>query len=385
MLDNEQNDSKTEIKDDNEIIDEIFNNKLIIKKSGEQVEITSEDLSKSTCISQNQNEEEEEQQSNNEVELNKFLNENIIIDIFHLNFTGIALPEEKNSLRDKIYKSKRYIKYYCKNLSENFSKYILVIFGQKIDEFIDILQNEVTNKINSIEEFLQLKNAIEKTGGIIRKIIEEAFNKTSEFDITSILVLICINLVEQEKKVNFEKLNGITELKLKGIKEKNKFDTKLNEWRCFFDKVQSGEIHEDVEVLPENEKSDTCEAESSTDQEESNFKHKVVIQGLNNVKIDNEQIPEINKSSSSKGNLMINNYIDSTKEQEKKNKKNKKGKKKKEKDGENEINTDVYKSLEDLVNYINGDENKKSKKKKKRKKKIKRNKKYYTRRTGRKR
>lgn len=309
--------------------------------------------------------EEEKINENEEEEINKFLNDNILIDIFQLYYTGMSSDKDRIILRTTIYNIRKYIKYYCTKLSGNFSKYILVILYQQIDEFLEFIRTNLLNNINCISDVLEIKGYLDKIGDKVNQIFKEVFIKTSKFDISLIIIELFLKMVceENKDKMDSKELEQIKEIELLGKKEEERFVKCIEEWNSYFDRIQKGEINEDVSDAIKIDDNELEPEKESIDQDELDFANELISEELIDENILKENNIQEEDNLKDNDNISINN-INETK------KKRKKGKKKKiEKDIE--INNEKYSNLEDLVNYINGSEIKKVKKKRKRKKKYK--------------
>ena len=101
--------------------------------------------------------EKERKNNSNKIpsKINKNLIENLLIDLFEYHYNEIS-TEKKINLGNKIYESKCKIKYFCKNLNDNFSKYILLILEQKIYELIEYVEKLIDTKVKTVKNILEI-------------------------------------------------------------------------------------------------------------------------------------------------------------------------------------------------------------------------------------
>ena len=387
----------SEIAKENEKIEEIINNPLILKEYDDLEE--EEDL-ENIYIEKEQNPEEIQQYNlikNKKLpKIHKDIIGNLLIELFDYHFYDISREKQLN-LTNKILESKCTIEFFCTKLNENFSKYILVILEQKIEELIKYTKKIVISKIESIKNILEVKNSLQLTGRDIIKIFEKPFQKTKNFDISSVLIIKFIsNLLSDEKtNINDEEFGQITEMER--YEEKDRFEKYIEECKSYFEKIQNKELEEDsdIEVYYEeetkiqNEESDKLTKESSdslnniTEHEENEI---INIIKKDSINIDKEGYNDENEDEKKKKNYeekkdifiigdiinKSNNPKNSSNNQDHKENKNKivNNNSNKNKKNGNKIENKVehYSNIEDLVNYINGSDNKKKRKKKRKKK-----------------
>ena len=387
----------SEIAKENEKIEEIINNPLILKEYDDLEE--EEDL-ESIYTEKEQNPEENQQYNlikNKKLpKIHKDIIGNLLIELFDYHYYDISREKQLN-LTNKILESKCTIEFFCTKLNENFSKYILVILEQKIEELIKYTIKIVISKMESIKNILEVKNSLQLTGRDIIKIFEKPFQKTKNFDISSVLIIQFIsNLLSDEKtNINDEEFGQITEMER--YEEKDRFEKYIEECKSYFEKIQNKELEEDsdVEVYYEeetkiqNEESDILTKETSdsfnniTEHEENEISNIIKKDSIN---IDKEGYNDENEDEKNEKNIEEkkdifiigdiinkNNYPKkSSNNQDHKENKNKKvnnNSNKNKKNGNNiENKVEHYSNIEDLVNYINGSDNKKKRKKKRKKK-----------------
>ena len=387
----------SEIAKENEKIEEIINNPLLLKEYDDLEE--EEDLE---CIYTEKEQNPEEIQQYNLIKnkklpkIHKDIIGNLLIELFEYHYYDISREKQLN-LTNKILESKCTIEFFCTKLKENFSKYFLVILEQKIEELIKYTKKIVISKIETIKNILEVKNSLQLTGRDIIKIFEKPFQKTKNFDISSVLIIKFIsNLLSDEKtNINDEEFRQITEMER--YEEKDRFEKYIEECKSYFEKIQNKELEEDsdIEVYYEeetkiqNEERDKLTKESSdslnniTEHEENEI---INIIKKDSINIDKEGYNDENEDEKKKKNYeekkdifiigdiinKSNNPKKSSNNQDHKENKNKKvnnNSTKNKKNGNNiENKVEHYSNIEDLVNYINGSDNKKKRKKKRKKK-----------------
>ena len=384
----------SEIAKENEKIEELINNPLLLKEY--------EDLEEEEDLESNYTEKEnpEEIQQYNLIKnkkspkIHKDIIGNLLIELFEYHYNEIS-REKKLDLSHKILESKCTVEFFCTKLNKNFSKYILVILEQKIEELIKYTKKIVISKIESIKNILEVKSSLQLTGRDIIKIFEKPFQKTKNFDISSVLIIkFILNLFSVEKfKINDEEYGQIIEMDR--YEEKDRFEKYIEECKSYFEKIQNGELEEDsdVEVYYEeenqigNDQTDALTKETNdssnniTESEESEISNIIKKDSINiDEEITNDENEEKRKNSEEKKDIFIigdiinknNNPKKSSHNQEHKENKNKKVNSNSNKNKKNcnniENKVEHYLNIEDLVAYINGNNNKKKRKKKHKKK-----------------
>jgi len=384
----------SEIAKENEKIEELINNPLLLKEY--------EDLEEEEDLESNYTEKEnpEEIQQYNLIKnkkspkIHKDIIGNLLIELFEYHYNEIS-REKKLDLSHKILESKCTVEFFCTKLNKNFSKYILVILEQKIEELIKYTKKIVISKIESIKNILEVKSSLQLTGRDIIKIFEKPFQKTKNFDISSVLIIkFILNLFSVEKfKINDEEYGQIIEMDR--YEEKDRFEKYIEECKSYFEKIQNGELEEDsdVEVYYEeenqigNDQTDALTKETNdssnniTESEESEISNIIKKDSINiDEEITNDENEEKRKNSEEKKDIFIigdiinknNNPKKSSNNQEHKENKNKKVNSNSNKNKKNcnniENKVEHYLNIEDLVAYINGNNNKKKRKKKHKKK-----------------
>ena len=117
----EEDENEDDILERDKITEEILNNNLSIN------------------IPENQTQEEV---NKNERKINKDIIEDLFIDLFEYHYKGI-LGQKRRSPQAKIFSTKYQIEFFYTKLNinfVNFSKYILLILEQKIDDLIEYIK-----------------------------------------------------------------------------------------------------------------------------------------------------------------------------------------------------------------------------------------------------
>ena len=311
----EEDENEDDILERDKITEEILNNNLSIN------------------IPENQTQEEV---NKNERKINKDIIEDLFIDLFEYHYKGI-LGQKRRSPQAKIFSTKYQIEFFYTKLNinfVNFSKYILLILEQKIDDLIEYIKKNFYKNLN-IKVILDIKKGLHLVGIDIGKIFEHPFEETRNFDISSILEVLFIYdvLNDNEIDINDEEYEQIIDISK--LDEKDNFEKYIEECKIFFEKIENGEREED-DIEVEEEKQDI------------NFQNE-----------DEDKDKEINKNKNMKENMEHKSNSSDEKKEGKNNKEDKE---------ENIINNENI-TVEELIKYINGSENKKKKKKKRKKKK----------------
>ena len=363
-------DSKNEfpsVEEENKIIEEIIRNQIInganFNKEFEDFEeddendddilekdkITEEILdNKLSFIIPEENEKIEEDNNKNKRKIHKDIIEDLLIDLFNYHYNGIIGQKRKNP-HARIFATKYHIEFFYTKLNinfVNFSKYILLILEQKIDELIEYIKKRFCTKKITIKDILDIKKSLCLVGINIGKIFELPFEKTRNFDISSVLEVLFITEILNDNDIDINDEDYEEIINISKLDEKDNFEKYVEECKTYFEKIENGEKEEeDVEVEEEklneekeqtnnqNEKIDINEDKNKINNEENNLQNDK--ENINNIKIENEE-----KNDSDKD---INNI--------------------------NIIEKNESLSMDDLLKYINGTENKKKKKKKRKKKK----------------
>ena len=338
--------------------------------------------------------------------------EDLILEIFVNRFN--SYPEKDYPLTENALESKKQIELYCSKFYE-FSIYLLYMIYIKFYSFFEYLSKKIDYKSLTISDINKIKEILYLTGIDIKIVFKKAFEKTCDFNLSSILIIIFDEYLVKEKKIKICK-----EIKNSQFyQEKEKFENYLKIVKqniYFFD--SNNEIGIDKEnssfnkksdenIYIENNKNKDNENEDDNDNEiENNNDNLITNKDIIDNNDDNEEeesksiksINEENKDSNIsdinllKQELLINNNNNqSNKENYQNNNVNnnninknvnnnnvnnningvnkEKNKNKKIEKNEENINKIQNLGIDDLVNYINNSENKSNKKKRKKKKK----------------
>ena len=209
-----QENDNSEIDKENEKIEELINNPLLLK---DYEDIEEEEDLENSFIEKEQSTEESQQnniiKNKKSPKIHKDIIGNLLIELFEYHYSEMP-REKKMNLSNKILESKCTIEFFCTKLNKNFSKYILVILEQKIEELIKYTKKIVISKIDSLKNILEVKSSLQLTGRDIIKIFEKPFQKTKNFDISSVLIIkFIVNLLSVEKfNINDEEYGQIIEM-----------------------------------------------------------------------------------------------------------------------------------------------------------------------------
>ena len=309
-IDPEEDENDDDILERDKITEEILDNKLSIIIPEKKVE---------------------EEVNKNERKINKDIIEDLLIDLFEYHYKGIS-GQKRSNPQAKIFATKYQIEFFYTKLNinfVNFSKYLLLILEQKMDELIEYIKKNFFNKKLNVKIILDIKKSLDLVGIDIGKIFEHPFEKTRNFDISSVLQISFVYdiLNDNEIDINDQEYDEI--INISKLDEKDNFENYIEECKTFFEKIENGEMEEeDVEVEEEKQNFD----------DKNKKKNKEIIeQKTENIKENNEE--------NNKEEIEENNKIE-----------------------ENIKNNEPI-TVEDLIKFINGNENKKKKKKKRRKKK----------------
>ena len=351
------------IEEENKIIEEIIRNQIIngayFNKEFDDLEeedendddiiekdkITEEILNnKLSFIIPEENEKIEEDNDKTKRTIHKDNIKDLLIDLFNYHYNGIIGQKRKNP-HARIFATKYYIESFYTKLNNNFvnfSKYILLILEQKIDELIEYIKKRFCTKNITIKDILDIKKSLCLVGINIGKIFELPFEKTRNFDISSVLEVLFISLILNDNDIDINDEDYEEIINISKLDEKDNFEKYVEECKTYFEKIENGEREEeDVEVEEEkiNEEQEQLDDknENIININEDKNKNKINNEVEKNNKINIEK--EVNNNSNKDIN---NNYI---------------------------IEKNEALTMDDLIKYINGTENKKKKKKKRKKKK----------------
>ena len=354
-----------DLSDENEIIKNIINNSLLDKI--EDLEEEEEEYENDKAIdeaSENKIPFIINNENKKTIQIYNDIIENLLIELFDYHYSEIS-KEKKLNLTNKILELKYNIEYFCVD-SLNLSKNVLYFLEVKIYELIEYVVKKMEEiKIISFEEILKIKNCLKSTGQDISKIFEKTFQKTKNFDISSILIILFIsNIIKYySDKITEEEYDLIMDI---SIDEKDRFENYIKECKSSLDEemeeIENENIKEEEEKEEKKEKEEKEEKEKEINdikikvKEKQNEDNKYIIESniiSNNIKEekynnDNSIDCNVNKSEI-KISKIDSNYINEKKEENN--------------------DTQNYLNLEDLIKYINGNNNKKKRRKKRRKKK----------------
>ena len=331
------------------------------------------------------------------IENNKKIEEDIedlIIEIFVNRYN--SYPNSTCELSPNALQSKKQSDLFCPKLIE-FSIYILSILQQKFYSFFEFLAKKINFRSLDLNDVKKIKENLYYTGIDLKKIFKKAFEKTSDFNISSILIIIFDEFLVKEKRIKEEIIKELRNSP--HYKEKEKFEKYLERAKKHYfgnddegdDEVDEENNINNNELLSNYFSTDYDEnAEYNNDNDNDNINETNDINVFN--EIDNDEIDDnydnendeiVNKEEEDKniinqkideGNKNINeenkeniNINDNHKDNNKSKNKGKNNSKKNENNLENN-NLIQNLNLDDLVNYINESDNKEKKKKKKKKK-----------------
>ena len=361
------------IEEETKIIEEIINNKLINNinlnqdyEYSEEDEEDEEDILEKDRITEEILDNklsiiipEEEEKSQNEINKNKRsvhkdLVEDLLIELFNYHYNGIT-KQKRKSPQARMFATKYRLEFFYTKLNINFinfSKYVLMILQQKMEELIEYIKDKFYKNKISIKDVLNIKKSLFLVGINIKKIFERSFEKTRNFDMSSILEVLFITEILNDNAIEINDDEYEEIINISKLDEKDNFEKYIEECKAYFEKIEKGEREEkDVEV--EEEKINDYDNDDDKNEE---IKNNEIKNEINEDNKDNKNNNDLNKNKNDKvkNKEKINNKI--IKENEEKNNSDK-------------AITDNPVSLEELVNYINSSDNKKKKKKKRKKKK----------------
>ena len=366
------------IEEETKIIEEIIKNKLIndihLNKDYEESEDDEEDeddlLEKDKITEEILDNKlsfiipEEEEKSQNEINTNKRnvhkdIIEDLLIELFNYHYNSIT-KQKRKSPQARMFATKYHLEFFYTKLNINFinfSKYVLMILQQKMEELIEYIKNKFYKNKITIKDVLNIKKSLFLVGINIKKTFERTFEKTRNFDMSSILEVLFISeiLNDNEIEINDEEYEEI--INISKLDEKDNFEKYIEECKAYFENIENGEREEkDVEV--EEEKINEYDYEEDKNEEIKNNEI------TNEIKEENK---DINNNNDNDNDDLNKNKICKIKKEEKIN--NKIIKENEETKNSDNDNEDKPVSLEELVKYINSSDNKKKKKKKRKKKK----------------
>ena len=384
-----------DLSDENEIIKNIINNSLLdkIEDLEEEEEYENDKDKIFDEISENKIPFIINNEKQNSIQIYNDIIENLLIELFDYHYSEIS-KEKKLNLTNKILELKYNIEYFCVD-SLNLSKNVLYFLEVKIYELIEYVIKKMEEiKIVSFEDILKIKNCLKSTGEDISKIFEKTFQKTKNFDISSILIILFIsNIIKYySDKITEEEYDQIMDI---SIDEKDRFENYIKECKSSLDEeIEEIEI-ENIEE-EEEEKKEKDDGEEKVKEEKEEEEKEKEVKEIKELKEEKEEekekeekdirIKEEEKQNENKKYIIDNletNIINNNIKEEKvdddncidsnvnKNEINisKKDNNYVNEKNEDNNNTQNFVNLEDLIKYINGNNNKKKKKKKRKKKK----------------
>jgi len=347
------------------------------------------------------------------IENNKKMEEDIedlIIEIFVNRYN--SYPNSTCDLSPNALQSKKQSDLFCPKLIE-FSIYILSILHQKFYSFFEFLTKKINFRSLDLNDVKKIKEILYYTGIDLKTIFKKAFEKTSDFNLSSIFIIIFDEFLVKENRIKEEIIKELRNSPL--YKEKEKFEKYLEKAKQrYFGNDDEGENQIDEENNINNNElvsnyfstdydeyadynndiNDTNDNgndndynnetndinvfnEIDNDEIDDNYDNEndeIVSKKEENKNIINQKINKENKNISEEDKENINNYNNNNKNNDENYKDNKKvknkGKNKSKKKENNSENNNLIQNLnlDDLVNYINESDNKEKKKKKKKKK-----------------
>ena len=363
------------IEEETKIIEEIINNKLINDihlnkdyEDSEDDEENEDDLLEKDKITEEILDNklsfiipEEEEKSQNEINTNKRnvhkdLIEDLLIELFNYHYNSIT-KQKRKSPQARMFATKYHLEFFYTKLNINFinfSKYVLMILQQKMEELIEYIKNKFYKNKITIKDVLNIKKSLFLVGINIKKTFERTFEKTRNFDMSSILEVLFISEILNDNviEINDEEYEEI--INISKLDEKDNFEKYIEECKAYFENIENGEREEkDVEVEEEKINDYNYEEDKNEEIKNNEIKEETKEEIKNNNNNDNDDLNK-NKNIKIKNEEKINNKIIKENEETKNS------------DNDNE---DKPVSLEELVKYINSSDNKKKKKKKRKKKK----------------
>jgi hypothetical protein len=346
------------------------------------------------------------------IENNKKIEEDIedlIIEIFVNRYN--SYPNSTCDLSPNALQSKKQSDLFCPKLIE-FSIYILSILHQKFYSFFEFLIKKINFRALDLSEVKKLKEILYYTGIDLKTIFKKAFEKTFDFNLSSILIIIFDEFLVKENRIKEEIIKELRNSPL--YKEKEKFEKYLKiAKQQFFGSDDEGEnqtneenninnnellsnyfstdydenadYNNDINDANDNDndnnnndndyvnEANDINAFNEIDNEEiddnyDNENDEIVSKEEENKNIINQKINKENKKINEEDKENINNNDDDNYKDIKKNKNKRKNKSKKNENNSENNNLIQNLNLDDLVNYINESDNKEKKKKKKKKK-----------------
>ena len=357
------------------------------------------------------------------IENNKKIEEDIedlIIEIFVNRYN--SYPNSTCDLSPNALQSKKQSDLFCPKLIE-FSIYILSILHQKFYSFFEYLIKKINFRSLDLNEVKKIKEILYYTGIDLKTIFKKAFEKTFDFNLSSILIIIFDEFLVKESRIKEEIIKELRNSPL--YKEKEKFEKYLKiAKKQFFgnddededqkeeenninnnellsnyfstDYDENADYNNDINDANDNDNDNDNDNNNDNDNDNDYANEANNINVFNdidndeiddnydnendeivskeeenkNINIINQKINKENKNinEEDKENINSNNNNDDNCKDNKKSKNKRKNKNKKNENNSENNNLIQNLNLDDLVNYINESDNKEKKKKKKKKK-----------------
>ena len=369
----------TSIEEENKIIEEIIKNRLLINETNfdkdyedleedeneddisEKDKITEEILdNKLSFIVPEENEKTQEDINKNQRKIHKDIIEDLLIVLFNYHYDSIC-GKKRKSPQARMFATKYHIEFFYKKFNINFinfSKYLLLILEQKIEELIEYIKNNIYKKKMTVKDILEIKKSLCLVGINIGKIFELAFEKTRNFDISSVLEVLFISDILNNNEIDINEQEYEEIINISKLDEKDNFEKYIEECKTYFEKIENGEREEeDVEVEEEKIYDDKNEENKINEDNNKNKRMQIIDEEVSN----NNIIKNENKNIK----IKANNNIKIIKEKENDEKNNND----KDINNKNMIEKNEALTVDDLLKYINGSEDKKKKRRKRKKKK----------------
>ena len=368
----------TSIEEENKIIEEIIKNRLLINETNldkdydleedeneddisEKDKITEEILdNKLSFIVPDENEKSQEEINKNQRKIHKDIIEDLLIVLFNYHYDGIN-GRKRKSPQARMFATKYHIEFFYTKLNinfTNFSKYILLILEQKIEELIEYIKNNIYKKEMTVKDVLDIKKSLYLVGVNITKIFERTFEKTRNFDIASVLEVLFIGDILNNNDIDINDQEYEEIVNISKLDEKDNFEKYVEECKTYFEKIENGEREEeDVEVEEEKINIDKREENIIIENDNKNKRMQRV----------DEEISYNDENSKENKNIKIKERNNIKNKNEKEN--NEKNNNDKEVNNENIVEKSEALTVDDLLKYINGTEDKKKRKRKRKKKK----------------
>ena len=369
----------TSIEEENKIIEEIIKNRLLINETNfdkdyedleedeneddisEKDKITEEILdNKLSFIVPEENEKTQEEINKNQRKIHKDIIEDLLIVLFNYHYDSIC-GKKRKSPQARMFATKYHIEFFYTKLNINFinfSKYLLLILEQKIEELIEYIKNNIYKKKMTVKDILEIKKSLYLVGINITKIFERPFEKTRNFDISSVLEVLFISDILNNNDIDINDQEYEEIINISKLDEKDNFEKYIEECKTYFEKIENGEREEeDVEVEEEKIYDDKNEENRIIVDNNKNKRMDIVAEEVSNNNIINNENKNIK--------IKANNNIKIIKEKENDEKNNND----KDINNKNMIEKNEALTVDDLLKYINSSEDKKKKKRKRKKKK----------------